>query len=55
MLFLLFGRPGTLSIQTSQQAARNHSYRYRSIKEDKTVVNQRDCGFLMPSHPVTGV
>ncbi len=25
------------------------------IKETKTVVNQRDCGFLMPSHPVTGV
>jgi hypothetical protein len=25
----LFGRPGTLSIQTSRQAARNHSYRCR--------------------------
>ena len=39
------GRPGTLSIQTSQQAARNHSYRCRSIKEDETAVKQHDCGF----------
>jgi len=30
-----FGRPGTLSIQTSRQAARDHSYRCRSIREDE--------------------
>ena len=25
------------------------------LRKTKTAVNQRDCGFLMPSHPVTGV
>ena len=54
-LILSFGRPGTLSIQTSRQAARNHSYRCRGHQGNKTVVNQRDCSFLMPSHPVTDV
>ena len=37
--FLLW-RPGTLSVQTSRQAARNLSYRCRSIEEDENAVKQ---------------
>jgi len=32
------GRLCTLSIQTSQQAARNYSYRYREVKTMKNTV-----------------
>ena len=49
------GRPGTLSIQTSRQTARNHFYRCRGHQGNKTAVNQHDCGFLMPSQNVTDV
>ena len=34
-LFLFQGRPGTLSIQTSRQAARNRSYRCRRHQGNK--------------------
>ena len=49
------GRPGTLSIQTSQQAARNHSYRCRGIKEDENAFMLVECVFLLPSLTVTDV
>ena len=49
------GRPGTLSIQTSRQTARNHFYRCRGHQGNKTTVNQHEYGFLLPSLSVTDV
>ena len=39
------GRPGTLSIQTSRQAARNHFYRCRGIKDGGGAFDQHECVF----------
>ena len=43
--FFFSGRPGTLSIQTSRQAARNHSYRCRGIKDGENTFDQHECVF----------